>query len=458
MFSKRLILIIVAMVMFMESVDTTVINTSIPIMAQSLHANPLDLKLALISYLLSLAIFIPISGWFADKYGPNKVFLIAVTIFTLSSVACGSSTNLSHLIVFRLIQGLGSSMSIPVARLILLRNFKRNELISNLAFVITISSLGNMLGPLLGGFISTHFSWRWIFWVNAPFGFITIYLAHKFLPKMAKHKVPKLDKIGFLLFGIGLASLTFGLSCLSEQHLPIKTALITILGAILLLIMYFRRSKHQKHPIVHLELFQYSTFKISLINNFLFRIIMGGLPFILPLMLQINLGFSPQMAGLYMAPIALGVIFMKALDRFFLKKFGHKNILIYNTFITSFVLASFAFITPALPHYLIAILTFSYGFFLSLQYVSLNSLCYADIEEIELSKATSIVSTVQQVGISFGVASAAFILRVVSGHFHSEGVIKLHHFQECYIMLALFGLLLIFNLKKLSDKDGQHLI
>jgi EmrB/QacA subfamily drug resistance transporter len=460
MLKRKLLLTIVAFVMFMESLDTTIINTCIPIMAKSLNTHPLDLKLALISYLLSLAVFIPISGWLADKYGPNRLFLSAVCLFTLSSLACGCATTLEQLILFRMLQGMGSSLSVPIARLILLRSFERHELIRNMSFVITIASLGNMLGPLFGGIIASHFSWRWIFWVNGPFGFLTLYLAYRFLPRMPKHRVPKLDKIGFALFGLGLSCLIFGLSCFSEFHMPIRTAVLSTALAISLLLAYILHSKHQAHPIIQLKLFKIRTFKIALLNNLFFRFVVGGIPFILPLMLQVNLGFSPQKSGLFLSPIAIGVICMKTIDNYILGWFGHKKILLFNTFITSLIVASFAWINPKLPTALIAVLTFSYGFFLSLHYVSLNTLCYANISEKQLSSATSIVSTIQQVGLSLGVAIGALLLRLCSGHFFTAQteLIPLASFQKSFCILAILGLLLVLNIQQLNDQDGQELM
>ena len=355
---------------------------------------------------------------------------------------------------------MGSSLSVPIARLILLRSFERHHLIRNMSLVITIASLGNMLGPLLGGVIATHFSWRWIFWINGPVGIMTIYLGYQYLPNMQRYRVSALDKIGFVLFGFGLSGLIFGLSCLSEFHIPLRTAEISLTLSAILLILYTLHSRHRPHPIIQLRLFKIRTFKIALFQNLLFRLIMGGIPFILPLLFQVNLGFSPQKSGLFLSPIALGVITMKIIDNHILRLLGHKTTLIMNTFITSFLLYSFSWITPELPTAMIAILTFSYGFFLSLHYVSLNSLCYANIPEYRLSSATSLVSTVQQVGLSLGVAIAALLLRLYSGHFFSTKTtsIPLSSFQKCFWTLAIIGLFYIFNLLNLQSSDGEELM
>ncbi len=454
MLKNRFILFIVSLVMFMESVDTTIINTSIPIMAKSLNTDPLNLKLALISYLLSLAIFIPISGWVADRFGTKKVFMIAVGIFTLSSIACGFSANINQLIVFRMLQGMGSSISLPIGRLIILRSFKRHEIVSNMGFVIMIASLGSMLGPFIGGMISSYFCWRWIFWVNAPFGALTIILAWLYLPRFPKVTVHALDKLGFILFGLGLSTLTFGLSSLSDNFFSTTSSVLALVLAGLLLLTYALHSKNLKNPIVRLDLFEIKTFKISMLNNTLFRIIIGGIPFMMPLMLQINLGLTPQISGLLLAPIAIGVLVMKSIDTRVLKYFGYKKILRTNCVTIALSLWSFTTIENDSSLIYIALLTFIFGFVISLQYASLNSLAYANIQEENLSSASSMMSTTQQVGLSFGVAFAAILLRFLPNH----DLISLEVFHAAFLICGSLSFSMLFSFKTMSKEDGMEMI
>jgi MFS family permease len=250
---KNIILLIVSFAMFMEAVDTTVINTAIPAMSHSLNVNPLDLKLALISYLLSLAIFIPISGWVADKFGVKKVFILAVGVFTASSIWCGFTHNFFELIAARIVQGLGGSLTLPVGRLIIVRTCERHELISKMSIVVMVASLGMMLGPVLGGFITSYFTWRWIFWVNVPVGLLTILLSIYLLPVMSARPVAPLDKLGFIFFGSGLATLTFGLSTFSESNVSSAHSLLLIGIALVLLTLYIWHSRGRSHPIVKVE-------------------------------------------------------------------------------------------------------------------------------------------------------------------------------------------------------------
>jgi len=443
--------------MFMEAVDTTIINTAIPVMAQSLHVNPIDLKLALISYLLSLAIFIPISGWVADKFGIKYVFMTAVTVFTLSSIWCGFTQNLWELIVARIIQGLGGSLTMPVGRLIILRTCKRHELIVKMSLVVMVASVGMMLGPLLGGIITDNFSWRWIFWVNVPVGILAVGLSSKLLPAMPPRKVPPLDKSGFILFGSGLATLTFSLSMFSETDTSISYAIATLISSAILLIVYTRHSRNIKHPIVKVELLCLRTFRVSVIGNLLARLSFGGVPFLLPLLLQIGLGYSPQLSGFLLAPVAVGVFLVKPLSVYILRYFGYKNLLILNTLLVSVSLWSFFSINSSSTVYGIGFLTFTYGFLIALQYTAMNSLAYASITEDDMSAATSIMSTTQQLAQSFGVAVSAILLSFFSYEFSGHHVLSLRIFHQTFLTLGLLTFLSGLIFTSLKKEDGQEL-
>lgn len=256
----------------MEAVDTTVLNTAIPVIAKSLDVNPINLKIALISYLVSLAIFIPISGWIADKFGAKKVFVFAVVLFTASSVWCGFTNTLPELIIARIMQGVGGSLTLPVGRLIIIRTCERHELISKMNVVVMVAAIGMMLGPVLGGVISNHFSWRWIFWVNAPVGIFAFILGLFLLPSMPPKPVAALDKWGFILFGSGLALLTIGLSILSESDAAHFLVVICLPLAISLLALYAWHSYKRSHPIVKIELLRIRTFRVSILGNLFARL------------------------------------------------------------------------------------------------------------------------------------------------------------------------------------------
>ena len=458
MIRKQLILVMVAFAMFMETVDSTIINTAIPVMANSLQANPIDLKLALISYLLSLAICIPISGWLADKYGIKTVYLFGLTLFTLSSAACGFSTTLNQLIVTRFIQGIGGSLTLPIGRLIIIRTWPRHELVAKTGFVVMIGSFGLMLGPVLGGVITTHFSWRWIFWVNVPFGSLAVLFSMFLLPASPPSSVHPLDKLGFLLFGGGLSLLTYSLSAFSESSSYNVTSAALLLLAVLLLFFYSWHARQQIHPVVRVTLLQLRTFRISVLGNLCARLGFGGMPFLLPLLLQIGLQYSPQTAGLLLAPMAVGVLSSKPFATIILQRLGYKRLLLGNTLLISMALLFFCFIDATTSFYTISGFTFIYGFLISLQYTGMNSLAYAQINPSDISAATSIMSTIQQLAQSFGVAFAALVIKFLSvDHTISDHLsLRLLHQSFVALSIATFFSMVIFLF--LDREDGKELL
>lgn len=441
----------------MEAVDTTIINTAIPSMAKSLQVEPIALKIALISYLVSLAIFIPISGWLGDKFGIKRVFISAIFIFTASSIWCGFSHDLPDLVLARIVQGIGGSLTMPLGRLIVLRTSQRNEFISKMNIVVMVGALGMMLGPVLGGIITNYVSWRWIFWVNIPFGFIAIIAAFLLLEDWPPKKVHKLDKVGFIFFGSGLALLTLGLSLLSEEGTSHAVSFLVIALALSFLIIYFFHSVNITHPILQTELFRLRTFQVAILGNLFSRIAAGGVPFLLPLLLQIVLGYSPKISGFLLAPFALGLVLVKPFTLHALRFFGYRKLSILNTIALAVSLASFASITIDTPLYFIALLTFFFGFLVSMQFTAMNSLAFAEIDNEMLSSATSIVSTVQQIALSFGVALAALLIRYFSPAYPNDIVLTNTVFSETFLALSVITLFVTVIYLRLKPNDGHEL-
>jgi EmrB/QacA subfamily drug resistance transporter len=449
---QKMILIIVALTMFMESLDVSILNTSIPVIAKSLAISPIDLKLSLICYLICLAIFVPISGWVADKYGAKKIFLLAIGVFTLSSIACGFSQTLEELILARTAQGIGASFLVPLGRLIMLKSFARKDFPMLMTYVVMLASTGLMLGPLLGGFIITHFHWAWVFWVNGPIGCILLVASYYFLPFIQRYRVHHLDIIGFMLFGLGLGGFVFALSLFSELEIDIHFGYWLLMGSMLLLLIYIMRAKHQLHPIVKTSLLNYRLFRISFIINAFSRMVFGAIPFLLPLLFQIGFDYSPVQSGLLVAPIALGIFFSKVIQLSATKALGFKRFLIINTLCSSLMLFLFSQFNQHTSPWLIAIATGIYGMIISFQYSSLNALGYLDIPETHLSAATSIVSTMYQVSQSIGVAGAAILLR--SSNLDPKHL-EISSFDKTFHLLSLLSLFSILFLLKLKREDGQ---
>lgn len=456
--NEKITIFIVSLALFMNALDTTIVNTAIPAIARSLQVNAVDLKIALITYLLSLALFIPISGWLADKFGMKRIFILALTIFILSSLWCGYAQTLFELGVARSIQGLGGALVLPLSSLIILRTFKRHQIINAMNTIIMIAAIGQVLGPLVGGVITEHLSWRWIFWVNIPIGILTIVMAVNWLQEAPKHTVRPFDILGFILFSGGLATLTFSLSEMSAPNVQQIKIIMAIGVSLLMLIAYFLRSNTQFHPIIDMKLFQLRTFRISVFGNLLTRLGFGGLQFLLPLLLQIGLGYSAQFSGLLVMPIALGILFIKPLTLYILRILGYKKLLLINTVLISFSLWTFQLINIHTSAFVIVDLGFIFGFFISLQNSGIHSLSYAEISLHEQSNVASIVTTSQQLSQTFSVAVAAFFLQYFSLIKTGSSVLTTNVFYQTFFSMGILTLCSSIIFLFLKKNDGYQML
>jgi EmrB/QacA subfamily drug resistance transporter len=407
---RYFVTLIVAIALFMENMDSTVIATSLPAIAADLHEDPIALKLALTSYLLSLAVFIPLSGWMADRFGARKVFRAAIVVFTLGSAACGFAQGLPDFVLFRIIQGMGGAMMVPVGRLVLLRTIPKAELISALAWLTIPALLGPVLGPPLGGFITTFISWRWIFWINIPVGLLGVVLATRYIADIREEGLPPLDVKGFLLSGIGLSGLAFGFTTIGQGLLPPAVVLALLVAGAIGCWLYVRHARVVQAPLLDLNLLKVDTFFASVVGGFLFRIGVGATPFLLPLFLQLGFGMSPLQSGLLTFASAIGAIAMKTTAAPILRRFGFKRVLVTNAVVSGFFIAAIAMFTLGTPHTLVLAVLLVGGFFKSLQFTSINSIAYADIDTKAMSRATSFASVAQQLSLSAGVAVGALVL------------------------------------------------
>ena len=451
---KKITMLVVAITLFMDAMDSNVLNTAVPAMATSFHVSPVDLKVALISYLLSFAIFIPTSGWFCDRFGTKRIFIAALSIFTMFSFFCGFATTLPEIVLARFFQGIGGAFMISLGRLMIARVFPRNELVEAMNIVITIVSLGVMIGPYIGGVIVDHWDWSWIFWVNLPAGFILIILSTLFLKDTAERKATPFDFIGFVLFSGGLALLCFSLSEISESHPDINAILLKLIASITILCLYVIYALKKKHPLIEFHLFKIRTFRISVFGNLFARLGFGGIPFLLPLMQQTSFGFSAQMSGLLLMPISFGIIFAKTIALRLLRKIGYRTYLLTNTIIVAIILFSFQFITATSSLFFIALMTFIFGTFIAMQYTAMNSLAFSDLTDEKLSASTSITSTVQILGQTLGVAIGAIFLRVFSVNLSlTQGV-----FHITFIGLSIITFISIIIFMPLKSEDGLSML
>jgi EmrB/QacA subfamily drug resistance transporter len=414
---------IVATALFMENMDGTVLSTSLPAIAADLHQDPIVLKLALTSYMLTLAVFIPASGWVADKLGARTVFCSAIVVFTLGSLLCGASSSLGTLIMARVFQGLGGAMMVPVGRLVLLRSIPKSEMVNALAYLTVPALIGPVLGPPLGGFITTYFQWRWIFWINAPIGVLGVLLALRFIENVREREVARFDFRGFVLSGAGLLSLVFGLTVIGRSLVPAPAVAAMIVGGMALLFFYGRHARRDPDAILDLGLLKIQSFRAAVAGGFLFRLGIGAIPFLLPLLLQVGFGLSPFESGSLTFAAAAGAMLMKFTASAILKRFGFRRVLVFNGVLSAAFLASYGLITAGTPHALLLFALLAGGFFRSLEFTALNALGYADISQARMSRATSFASVAQQMSSAVGVAVAAASIEMVQLVFGDEALV-----------------------------------
>jgi EmrB/QacA subfamily drug resistance transporter len=370
---------------------------------------PLSLKAVVTSYILSLAVCIPISGWMADRFGTRRVFQTAIAIFTLASILCGLALNSPMLVAARLLQGFGAAMMMPVGRLAIVRTYPKSELLTAMNFVIIPALIGPLLGPTVGGIIVHWLSWREIFFVNVPVGLLAQYLIHRHMPDYHGDGRRPLDVIGLVLFGSGTALLSWLLEVFGEHHIDATSAGVLLLLSLSLLAAYGWHARHSLHPLLQLALFRVRTFRVSVVGGFVTRLGIGGLPFLLPLLYQLGLGLPAWESGLMMMPSAAAAMSMKLISSRILYRFGFRPVLVVNTLMIGAVISCFAWVDASTPIPLILLLSLALGFFNSMQFSSMNTMAYSDVEPADTSMASTIASSLQQLSMSFGLACGSLV-------------------------------------------------
>jgi EmrB/QacA subfamily drug resistance transporter len=453
--SKRLLPWLVAVAFFMESLDTTILNTAVPAISSALHVAPLSMKAVLASYTLSLAVFIPISGWMADRFGTRRVFASAIGLFTLGSLLCGISANIHLLVACRILQGCGGAMMVPVGRLTLVRTFAKSELLRTMSFVSIPALVAPMLGPIAGGLIVGYLHWRLIFFLNIPIGLAGLILVYLHLPDYREAKPHPLDVVGFILFGSGVALLSYVLEIFGEHSLS-TLEMSGLLGlSFALLAGYGVHASTLPFPLLQLKLFGIRTFRAAVSGSFFTRLGIGGVPFLLPLLYQVGLGFTAIESGLLVMPQAIAAMSMKMIMPRLLRRVGYRGVLISNTLILGVLLMVFATIGLNTPVWVIVLQAFLYGTFTSLQYTSMNTLVYADITEKETSNASSIASTLQQMSISFGVAAAGLTTALFVPNSGANPAEMIHGVHKALIALGILTIVSTIVFRALKSGDGD---
>ncbi|HET9716597.1 MAG TPA: MFS transporter [Pseudolabrys sp.] len=451
----RIVPLIIAVALFMENMDSTVIATSLPAIAADIGTNPLALKLAVTSYLLSLAVFIPVSGWTADRFGARTVFRAAIAVFVMGSIGCAFSSSLTHFVIARIVQGMGGAMMTPVGRMVLVRTISRRDLVAAMVWVTTPALIGPVLGPPIGGFITTYATWHWIFIINVPIGLLGIALATRFIPDVRGKDTERFDVVGMVLAGVGIAGMAFGLSVLGLNFLPWRVVAALIFGGACFFAAYIAHARHTQNPALDLSLLRLPTFFASICGGFIFRLGLGALPFLLPLMLQIGFGMTPFESGMITFASALGAMGMKWATASILRWFGFRNILVANAIISSAFLAACAAFTVATPIALIVLVLLVGGFFRSLQFTSINTIAYAEVEQHRVSRATALTSVAQQLAVSSGVALGATVVELTV-YFEGEPL-QASHFPPAFLIVAAVSAFSALIFARLPKEAGAEM-
>ena len=453
---QRLIPLIVATALFMENMDSTVIATSLPAIAADIGTSPLTLKLAITSYLLSLAVFIPASGWTADRFGARLVFASAIAVFMLGSIGCALSSSITDFVLARILQGFGGAMMTPVGRLVLLRSIDKSALVHAMAWVTVPALIGPVIGPPLGGFITTYFSWHWIFLINIPIGMLGIFLALKYIDPIRSENPERFDLYGLVLAGIGLAGIAFGLSVAGLNLLPWTVVAGLIAVGSISMTLYVLHARRTGSPVLDFSLLRLPTLRASIIGGFMFRLGIGALPFLLPLLMQVGFGLSPFQSGLVTFASAVGAMGMKTLASRIIRAFGFRNLMTVNAVASSFFLAACALFTATTPMLLIMIILVVGGFFRSLQFTAINTVAYAEVEPAQISRATTLVSVNQQLAVSAGVAVGAFSVEMTQLLRH-QSELTADVFAPAFLVVSIISAASFYFFWQMPDDAGHEI-
>ncbi len=430
---------IVGCALFMQTLDSTVIATALPVIARAMDQPPIRLNLAITSYLLSLAVFIPISGWVADRFGARSVFRTAIALFTFGSIFCGLSSTLSELVLARVLQGFGGAMMVPVGRLVVLRIVPKSGLVDAMSYLTIPAVLGPVLGPPIGGFIVTYSSWRWIFFMNVPIAILGMILVTLYIPDIKEEQTIPLDLRGFVLTGIGLSGLVFGFETIGRAMVPAGLVMTVMTAGGLCTGLYVLHARRIDYPIVDMTLMKIPTFAASVLGGGLARMGIGALPFLLAMLLQLVFGLNPFASGLITFTGAVGALTMKFTVGPIVRRFGFRSVLISNGLISALILISYAMFRPGIPKSLMIGVLLAGGFFRSLQFTCLNTVAYADISPPMMSGASTLSSMAQQLFLSLGVTVAALVLHV-SLAMRASTTLNANDFAAAFVVIGLLAL------------------
>jgi EmrB/QacA subfamily drug resistance transporter len=451
--SSRALSLTVAAALFMENMDSSVIATALPAIAADIGTDPVSLKLAFTTYLLGLMVILPMSGWIADRFGAKNVFRTAIVLFTAASIMCGFAQSLGWLVFARGIQGLAGALMVPVGRIIMLRSVPKHEFVNALAWLTLPALVGPLIGPPIGGFFTTFFDWRWIFWMNLPMGLVGFVLASYLMPDTRGEEGIKFDLKGALLAGGGLLCTVFGLTVAGRGLMSPELVALLVAFGLVLLAFYVRHAARAEAPVLDFKLLKTQTFRAGVVGGSLYRIGVGAIPFLMPLMLQLGFGMSAFSSGMITAASALGALLMKVVAGTIIRRFGFRRLLLVNGCLSSVFMAANAWFTPTTPILLIMAVLALAGFLRSLQFTSINAMSYGDLEKQDMSRAVALYNVAQQFSLAAGVAIAAYLLDI-SLWFRSGNILAPVDFSVALLVVALVSAASIWQFWRLPENAG----
>lgn len=423
----RLLVLLVSIGFFMQGLDTTIVNTAIPAMARSLGEDPLQMHSVVVAYVLSVAACIPLSGWLADRFGVRNTYFSAIIIFTLASLGCGMANSLNELLFYRVIQGIGGALLLPVGRLAMLKVIPRTQFLSAMSLMSLAGLMGPLIGPTLGGWMVEVASWHWIFLINIPMGLLGVLITFKAMPNVTEPSVQRFDFWGFILLVVAMVGLSLGIENFASPHLPLWWSLSLIFAGIAACTIYAFHAHTHANALFRSKLFKNKIYAIGIVGNFFARLGGNAMPFLIPLMLQVAFSFEPFITGLLMIPTVLGSLASKPIIRQIIQRFGYRKVLLVNTFLVGACICSFALSTAETPTWLRALHFFIFGILNSLQFVSMNTLTLKDLPQQDASSGNSFLSMIMMVSMSIGVALAGTLVNLFTAYYGADQVVSAFH-------------------------------
>ncbi|CAB1219891.1 multidrug transporter subunit MdtD [Acinetobacter bouvetii] len=423
----RLLVLLVSIGFFMQGLDTTIVNTAIPAMAVNLGEDPLQMHSVVVAYVLSVAACIPLSGWLADRFGVRNTYFSAIIVFTLASLGCGLASSLNELLCFRVLQGIGGALLLPVGRLAMLKVIPRTQFLSAMSLMSLAGLVGPLIGPTLGGWMVEVASWHWIFLINIPMGVLGCLITFKAMPNVTEPSVKQFDFSGFILLVTAMVGLSLGIENFASPHQSLWWSIGLVIAGVVAAFLYALHAHTHQNALFRSKLFSNQIYAIGIVGNFFARLGGNAMPFLIPLMLQVAFDFEPFITGLLMIPTVLGSLASKPIIRQIIQRFGYRKVLLVNTLLVGACIASFALTTAETPIWLRALHFFIFGMLNSLQFVSMNTLTLKDLPQQDASSGNSFLSMIMMVSMSIGVALAGTLVNLFTAYYGAEQVVTAFH-------------------------------